>query len=371
MKQFMTLQALHRYVAFAGIAVFLVLGATGSLLLFRSDLEHMLHPERRLAAVPVEGLRYQRVLEAARRAAPGAQAWRINPPANLVHAVQVLAEGPDEMLLFLHPSSGQILSSGAVHEYPVDWMLELHIELLAGPVGKFVVFLTGIALLALVATGLALWWPRTLRAAFRYRLSQAAPLFHFELHRLAGILGGPALAAGALTGVLLVYPEQSMQTVRWLSGQRTVFSGVASTARGSLAVDLDQIVAAANTALPQGRVTRVIVPASGAPVIVRKRTEDEHHPNGLHLIAVDQASATVLSAVPAHTAHISIRMWEWIYPLHIGTLFGPLNKTLVFLTGVLPILMGMTGILVWWHRRRAKRRRSAHSLRASQDGMSR
>jgi uncharacterized iron-regulated membrane protein len=360
MKDLAKLQALHRYFAFAGLAVFVVLGLTGSLLVFRTELEQVLHPERELDAVPHEGPRYQRLLEAAREAVPAAQAWRINPPANPAKAVQVLAEGPDETLLFLHPSTGSILSQGKVHEYPVDWMLELHIELLAGPAGQFVIFAAGIALLVLVVSGVVLWWPSTLKAALRYRLSRSGLIFAFDLHRLAGILAGPVLAAIAFTGILLVYPERSMQAVKWLSGKSAASSSEStSPGRISPALDLDRVVAAANKALPQGRVTRVVVPANGAPVIVRKKTEVEHHPNGLHLIAVDPATATVLSAIPAHEAPLSIRMWEWIYPLHIGTLFGNTNKALVVIAGILPTLMAVTGTLVWWHRRRAKRRRAS------------
>lgn len=360
MKAWPLLQKLHRYVAFAGLAVFLAVGLSGSLLVFRTQLEQALHPERYLEAIPREGVRYQRILEAARSAAPGAQAWRINPPANPRQAVQVLAEGPNEILLFVHPSSGKILSQGAVHEYPVDWMLELHIELLAGPAGQLVVFVAGIALLLLVVSGTVLWWPKTLQAAFRYRLSKPGPIFHFDLHRLAGILGGPALAIATITGVLLVYPERSMHVVKWLSGHKAPPRPSASPLRNpTVDVDLDLIVAEANKALPQGRVTRVVVPANGAPVIVRKKTDVEHHPNGLHLVSVDPATATVLAAVPPRDAHISIQMWEWIYPLHIGTLFGTANKALVLLTGLLPLLMGITGTLVWWNARRAKRRASS------------
>jgi uncharacterized iron-regulated membrane protein len=347
------LKTAHRWAAFVGAVFFIVLGLTGSVLVFRGELEDALHPERRLASAPAEGLRFQRVLDAARARVPDAVAWRINPPADPSKAVQVLAEGPDEQLLFLHPSTGAVLSAGAVHSYPVDWLLELHIEMLAGSAGKLVVFCAGLALLFMAVSGLILWWPRKLKAAFRYRLSARGLLFHFELHRLAGILASVLLAALAITGLLLVYPDVSMKAVSRLSGAQASKSAPSPTTLPAT-LDLDRVVAAANLALPQGRVTRVVVPASGAPIVVRKKTDDEKHPNGLHIVLVEPGTARVLSATSAEKAPSWIRMWEWIYPMHIGTLFGTLNKALVFVSGLAPLLLGVTGLLMWWLRRRRR-----------------
>ena len=341
------LLALHRYVALAALPLFVVVGVTGSALVLRAPFEDLMHPERRLGT-PHSGVQYQKVLDAASARVPHASAWRINPPTDELRAAQVLAEGPAEVLLWVHPSTGAVISAGAVAAYPMDALLELHMELPAGPAGKIAMLVGGIAMLLMVPTGLLLWWPRKLKMAWRYRLSATGVGFHYELHRLTGILAMPALLAASATGVLLMYPEVTMHAIQGTS---------APTARakppGRLppAMDLDRIVAEAVRALPPGQVTRVVVPANGAAVVVRMKTRDEDHPNGLNIATVDPASASILSAVPATRAAASIRVWEVVYPLHIGSTYGAANRVVMFLAGLVPLLLGITGLRLWWRRR--------------------
>src|SRR5258706_14870062 len=107
----MTLRLIHRYIAFAGLLVFVIQGLSGSLLVFGEGSEHSLNPERELGAAAGEGGRYQKLLDVARKVSPDAAAWMINPPADASRAVQVFTEGPHHELIFLHPLTGRVIST--------------------------------------------------------------------------------------------------------------------------------------------------------------------------------------------------------------------------------------------------------------------
>ena len=61
-------------------------------------------------------------------------------------------------------------------------------------------------------------------------------------------------------------------------------------------------------------------------------------------------------------------MLAWQHALHAGEGFGPVWKMLVFLSGLLPLLFSVTGILMWLlrrHRRSAVSAAGSDSLAAS------
>jgi uncharacterized iron-regulated membrane protein len=45
---------------------------------------------------------------------------------------------------------------------------------------------------------------------------------------------------------------------------------------------------------------------------------------------------------------------NWLHPLHNGEAFGLTGRILVFLSGLLPLVLFITGFLRWRHKRHAK-----------------
>src|SRR5690606_33806940 len=74
-----------------------------------------------------------------------------------------------EMVWFAADGS-RILRSATWGEYLMSWLYELHMHLLAGELGRQIVGWSGFAVLVLLATGIAAWWPRgSLRKALAYK----------------------------------------------------------------------------------------------------------------------------------------------------------------------------------------------------------
>jgi uncharacterized iron-regulated membrane protein len=44
---------------------------------------------------------------------------------------------------------------------------------------------------------------------------------------------------------------------------------------------------------------------------------------------------------------------------HDGTDMGPVWQTVIFLGGIIPALLSITGIVIWWRARKARRARAA------------
>jgi uncharacterized iron-regulated membrane protein len=82
---------------------------------------------------------------------------------------------------------------------------------------------------------------------------------------------------------------------------------------------------------------------------------DDPHPNGLSSVWLDPNDGTVLGAMRWNHLDPGARAVAVIYPLHTGELGGMALEALVAMGGVVLGGLGVTGLWLWWRRRRPGR----------------
>jgi uncharacterized iron-regulated membrane protein len=92
----------------------------------------------------------------------------------------------------------------------VTMLIELHKEFLAGRTGRTVNGIGAFAVLAMVLTGLILWWPGIARWRRSLVLSRSVgrKRFIWDLHSAVGIWCACFMLVFALSGIYLCFPEQ-------------------------------------------------------------------------------------------------------------------------------------------------------------------
>jgi uncharacterized iron-regulated membrane protein len=104
-------------------------------------------------------------------------------------------------------------------------------------------------------------------------------------------------------------------------------------------------------------------------VVVRKVLPGDNATHGMNRIYVDAASAVVLRASTLERLPPGNAMFEWLYPLHTGKLFGTPYKIVLILAGVVPALSLVTGFIVW--RSKAKKPGKSGAASGARAGPSR
>jgi uncharacterized iron-regulated membrane protein len=82
--------------------------------------------------------------------------------------------------------------------------------------------------------------------------------------------------------------------------------------------------------------------------------------SGNAFVAVDSHGGGVQDWAPREeAAPLSQRLWNdgWYDGLHFGTLVGPLPRVVLLVFGLSPLLLGVTGLTVWWTKSRSARNR--------------
>ena len=355
----------HRYVALGLGALIVLMGLTGASLVFRKELTEVFTPAVKVSPEPVPAGEYQRILAAVRRAEPDASSLDIAPSGRPERAVEVIVyrSGPDRYL-FVDAHDGAVVADSDREWLPFAVLFQLHQRFMLGEPGGYAVGITGFALVFMAISGLVLWWPRKLKYAFRVRWDGNRLAVSYDLHRCVGAAFALLLIVNAVIGISMAFDEASPALVNRMAGRDGPQIPAARSNALASGRPLDEIVAAAERAFPGGFVSRIAIRGGNAPVVVRKRLATNNETHGMNRIYVDAASATVLRVSPLADLPPGSAMFEWLLPLHTGTLVGTPYRLLLVVAGCVPLLSLVTGLIVWRSKARRKMPSATPAVRA-------
>jgi uncharacterized iron-regulated membrane protein len=346
-----------------GAGLFIVLaplGVSGSVLVYRDATDHALHPERYAVTAGPAALAPSAYFDAAARAfGPGVRPAQLRLPGKAGEPVVVSGRGrpakpgarPAMLNAWIDPPTGRVLATASPMAGFTRLMHDLHGQMLVPKVGRKVVGWLGVAMLVNCLTGLWLWWPsggRILKG-LRWRRS---PSTIMNLHHLVGFWILVPLAVLSATGAYISFPE----TVRALSGAARPVQG--GGPRGAAPLDHPQMTpeAALTRALDgkaDARLSSLALPSKGDRPSWRIELRGGGRPQA---VMVDDATGEVRPAPPQGGDPMARLMRQ----VHEGSAPGEPWRVIVFIAGLAPTVLGVTGIVMWLRRR--ARRRVLHAL---------
>ena len=225
--------------------------------------------------------------------------------------------------------------------------------------GKQLVGWLGVAMLVIAISGLVIWWPRRgrWRAGFTVARGARGYRLHRELHGAVGFWSLSVFVVVSFAGVYLAFPESIRSAVDLVLPARDL-RGAASTARvepvpGVEPLGIDAAVTLAREQVPDAALRLVLLPARpDQPIRVSLQRAGDGHSRAGGNGPRGSLGSTGHRGVYPRALSPSETVLASQYALHAGRGFGPVWKMLVFLSGLLPLLFSVTGILMWQLRRR-------------------
>ena len=360
---------LHRWLGLALGPVFVLLGISGSLLVFYTAIDAAITPALAVPGPAPQVHSWQAVLDALQAAHPQRdRGWRIELPPGGRGIVTARYLQPDEtagdffapLLVSVHPQTGELLAQRFWGRFAATWVYDLHFSLLAGEPGVQTVGVLGLLFTLALLAGALLWWPRPghWRSALRLRLGGPPQRRHYDWHKALGLGGGAVLLVLALTGVVLALPAWLEPVFHRLGGHAPTPKVVAQRLPGQPLLTLDAALARVQQHLP-GAVPRwVDTPAAGSAVLrVRLWLPGDPSRRFPHsLLWLHAQTGAVLAVRDARQLPAGDAVLAWVHPLHNGEAFGLPGRVLVCITGLVPLGLALTGWLRWRDRRRAHQR---------------
>lgn len=343
---------LHRVIGIVVSVLMIIIGITGSILVFDKEVNPALHLQANQVIPIGEKVTLSQVTEIIQNQYPGEIIQRIILPLDRSDPYHLVLEERQEkankMDVYMNPYSGEVLNT-----YPRDNRLmkivnKLHTKLLAGKVGSFIVGLAGISLLILSITGTILWngWKK-LAAGFKVRWSSKWKNFNYDLHHVGGFIFALLLIIIATTGAFLAFGQPIPKLGYWLSGEKEVKPvSIVQTTNQNLTPD--ELLANAIAALPEGKPT-IYEPAKNieSPVKVRFRLPGEITTEGRSMVFLDQYTGEVLRVENFFRNPWEKQFKDWTNILHEGK-FGGLGVAAIYIIiGIVTTGLAITGIVMW------------------------
>jgi uncharacterized iron-regulated membrane protein len=281
---------------------------------------------------------------------------QLQPPGRGVRPVRVHVD----------PVSLEVLGTNEVlpRGQALGFLINIHSFLMMRSyVGVKVVGALGVAMILMGISGLVLWWPKRgqLRRAFFVRRGARGLSLYLDLHHAAGIWTVAVLLLMSVSGVYLCFPQTVTEGLTRVLpsalGSGEPVDGFVPTP-GPL--DADMAVASAVRAVPDARAVSVQMPEqSGRPIVVYLETTRLGGATQPQiLVTLDQATGDIGYVDDPREHGIVENVVNFQNALHYGVAFGPLWQVVVFVSGLLPLFFAVTGLSIWWARRRVTRRAS-------------
>ncbi len=364
---------LHWCLGISAGLVLMVMGVTGALLAFESELLTALNPQVLRVDVRESGLLAPAELVAKAESAAGntvaglwldsreQQAARVffTPPAGE-------RRGP---MRYLDPYSGELLGQPSGKAF-FDLMLQLHRWLAIGDTGKQITAASTLALVFFCLSGLYLRWPRQVwnwRVWLSLDWAKKGRAFNWDLHAVFGTWCLLFYLCAALTGLYWSYDWYREGVTQLLgdapAGQQAGKPGERRGGREPAPagpppkVDYDAIWhSLQNAAGPQLVAWNLRLPAeAGKPVTVAYLLADAEHPRALNQLTLDPLTGQLRRHERYADKSFSAQLLASVYALHVGEYFGLPGRILMALASAALPLFGITGWLLYLDRRRKKR----------------
>jgi uncharacterized iron-regulated membrane protein len=381
-----TLVKIHRWLSLVLLAWFAVVAITGAGLVFDDQLNAWFRPE--LYQQTEGDVGPSRAMRAVEHALPEGRVTYIAFPdqSRGVYQVYVDLHPPDapesehrHRTAYVDPGTGFVNGVRDEEAGFTWWLYRGHMFLwqdsgFLGLDGDDLVAWFAIAFLVVLVSGLYLWtWPGVKRwaTALRVRRRRGRFTFNLDLHRATGIVVVVPLIIITFTGAAFAFPAMRNWYERltpaakggeiWVPPDEAYVS--ADPPPGAAPLDADRALAAFE-AEPGYTVEGITPPFDETGVWEAWVTRGfspwtREGSAGNVYVLLDQYSGEVRYVGTPEEGSVAEQMWsDWSFPLHTGDFLGTPSRLAWLGVAVSPLVLGVTGLIMWLTRRR-KRKRAA------------
>ncbi|SEM73399.1 Uncharacterized iron-regulated membrane protein [bacterium A37T11] len=359
----------HLYLGILAGAIVAVVGVTGSILVFQDEIDRALNPHLlTLKQVPEkkQPLPLDELLDTFRREHPSTKIDYLLMENDRPDASFVIYDYSKDVAHFIDPYTGKLLGSRSFKSGFIAVVTSIHTSLLIPVAGQYLVGISALILLILTISGLRLWIPKKwsqLKQVLTVNFKASAKRQNYDWHNSLGFYSSPVVAVLSLTGFcitfsLLVIPILFMMGGKSPQGVQQLLAAKSVYKAGQTPIPIDSLQHILHNHFPaDSRIAGIAFPADSTGnyrLDILSTGLPQSGKRGMLLI--DQYNGKVLTNSRNDFMQAGNAYLSWLTPLHYGTFGGMPTRILALLGGLIPLVLFITGFVIWWPRYKKNKR---------------
>lgn len=352
-----TIWKLHSWLGLLAGVPLLVIALSGSLLVFKDEINAWLIPEKVLVEPqPTGTLPLEQRLDALQAGLPEHEVtgWAFYNEPERADFVFVMERGDNEWLhVYQNPYTGEILSEPATTTSDLmGWLLELHYTFLAGHIGMAVCGILAVMLCLLGATGFFIY-RKFWKNFFSFRWRTSLRLLSGNLHKRVGVISAPVFLVLGLTGAWWNI-DHLVHELEHLTEDEAEHDPIMARRLYATDIPLDRMEAEGRETMPDFRVRYISFPwEEGLGFTFWGELVDQNPFRSPYnsTVAFDAEEGTVQGYTRITEASLWAQIYDAFTPLHFGTFGGWMSRILWCVLGAAPGALALSGCFIWYKRR--------------------
>lgn len=342
---FKALLWIHRWLGLTIGFYFVLLGLSGSYLVYREPLQAWFYSEVRSASGFSGPLNFTAAIHSAQnglRLPSDKGPTRLWVSEDSERNLELGFSGLPGMekgvlLAFVDPSDNLFKGTENFRETLGGKIFFFHHDFFLGRTGRTIMAVAGFMMLALLLGGLYLWWPRrqTWKKALTFGPTKTPLQMQLQLHKVLGFYTLVLMLVVTFSGVYLSRPD-------WFQTMPPRKASSAEVLHSMSAVNFASLPAALEKIGPKPWDVRIDYAKA-----VLKVTSGKGLP-----VELDAHTLSFISSPQAEVSKSVKSMRSLQHDLHSGDFWGSIGEFLIFVSGLLPAVFYFSGLYIWLKKKR-------------------
>ena len=344
---------LHQILGLASGLVLAVVCFTGALLVFQTEITSAMHPARSHVTVGAARLNADALVASATRSA-GGRPETVTTYSDPAYALKVVMSNGAQV--YVDPYTARVVETHVGGERFFEITEAAHRRLLAGEIGRRIVGVATVCLVAILLSGVVIWWPRTLRglkAHLTFKHPTGWKRRNYDLHVVLGIYATLVLLIVGATGLVWSYRTVG-NAVDGLTprGKATPAAPHSTPTATGESISIQSALNLSSAALGPTTNLAIYLPTRPRDAIMALGLP----PNAPWRQATDYAYLDRYTGRTLRIDRFADRpLGEFARrvtnPIHVGSLYGLPSEIAVFIACLIGTIAPFTGTVIWINRK--------------------
>ncbi len=361
---------LHSWFGLIAGAFMIVIGITGSLLVFSEEIDEWIYKEYAVVSPTSAPQTFDALIHNLLAQYPDAKVLRLTKSHSPERAyTAILQIGKERLYTYQNQYTGEVTGKIEVHSRLTNWLLRLHFTLLARPFGDAVVAVVGLLFIGLSLTGL--WIQRkSLFSVYTkaVRWKAGAKVASHDLHLLIGSASVAFCFVLAVSGFyMMLYTLDMNWWQKQFAPRKAAQEKKADTTPFITTLSADSLMSVSKRIIVGFEPKSIILPQNDkAPIRILGHVETSNPFYGEFSSFVNfKQDGSVIEVRDIRHASIGEKSKIVLETLHFGQFGGVWIKLIYALGGFTPAILSVTGFVLWWKRRRKVNPKKQRNMIAS------